>query len=385
MLKKFISGALTFFVIIASVFLLWLSVFDGLDVIEEKNSIPEKPHGTFTGFYYENLEDTEKIAYELIVEKIGQMPLKIRIPYLDDKGLSRVFEALIYENPEYIFLSDNCKVETNAFGKSYFLPQYIMTLSEYTEKLEELETVKNVVDIKTHGVTDAFEKEKIIHDYIIEKCDYVEKTGGDYSSIYGCLVKGSASCEGYAKAMKYLLDEVEIENYLVIGNTTDDNGTSQGHAWNIVQIDGKYYHLDVTWDDPIENSVENKYAYFNVTDEEISVTHDVEKRFLGKCINTEHNYYVNNSIYFTSFDSTTRNAVVSELIKQANRKNDIVSFRMSDENSLEEAEKELFELNGVYTLLSSANILSSENLSTDKVMYAIDEKHNIIVITDFLC
>lgn len=385
MLKKFISGALTLFVIILAFFLLWLSVFDGLDVIEEKNSIPEKPQGTFTGFYYENLEDTEKIAYELIAEKIEQMPLKIRIPYLDDEGLSRVFEALLYENPEYIFLSDKCKVETNAFGKSYFLPQYIITLSEYAEKLKDLEKIKEIVDIKTHGVSDDFDKEQIIHDYIIEKCEYVDKTGGDYSSVYGCLVNGEASCEGYAKAMKYLLDEADVENYIAIGNTTDEDGTSQGHAWNIVQIDGEYYHVDVTWDDPVESSVKNKYAYLNVTDEEITVTHDVEERFLGKCTSTEHNYYVNNSIYFTAFDSTTRNAIVSEIVKQANRKNNVVSFKMADGKLLDEAEKELFELKKIYSILSSANILSSENLLTDKVTYAIDENHNIIVITDFLC
>ena len=66
MLKKFFGGALTVFVIIAAVFLLWLSVFDGLDVIEEKNSIPEKPQGTFTGFYYENLGDTEKIVGQIL-------------------------------------------------------------------------------------------------------------------------------------------------------------------------------------------------------------------------------------------------------------------------------------------------------------------------------
>ncbi len=385
MLKKFFGGALTLFVIVAVIFLLWLSAFDGLDVIEEKNSIPEEPQGTFTGFYYENLEDTEKIAYELIVRKIEQMPYRIRIPYLDDEGLSDVFEALIYENPEYIFLSDKCKAETTVFGKSYFVPQYIMTVSEYRQKLQELDKIKEIVDIKTHGVSDAFEKEQIIHDYIIEKCEYVEKTGGSYSSVYGCLVNGSASCEGYAKAMKYLLDEAEVENYIITGNTDSEDGTFQGHAWNIVELDNEYYHVDVTWDDPVKDSVDNKYAYFNITDEEISVTHEIEERFLGRCTSTEHNYYVNNGIYFTSFDNTTRDAVVSELVRQTNQKNNILSFRMSDKVLLEKAEKELFEMNGIYEVLSSANILSNENLSTDKVTYAVDEKHNIIVITDFLC
>ena len=385
MLRKFFRGLFTLILITMALLLLWISVFDGFDVIEEKNSVPSEPGGGFTGFYYENLEDTEKIAYELIVEKIEQMPLKIRIPYLDDDELSDVFEALLYENPEYFFLSDKCKTETTSFGKSYFLPQYIMTFSEYNEKLNELENIKEIIEIKTERMQSDFEKEQIIHDYIIEKCEYVEKTGGNYSSVYGCLVNGEASCEGYAKATKLLLDEVGIENYVAVGTTENEDGVSEGHAWNITKVDGEFYHLDVTWDDPVEDSIENKYAYFNVNDDEISLTHDVEERFLGRCGNFSYNYYVKNLINFEKFDNSARNALISEFVKQANKKSNVVSFRMSDQQSLSEAAEELFELKGIYSVLSSAHLLANENLSTDKVVYGIDEKHNIIIITDFLC
>ena len=384
MLKKIFSGATTLFIIILAVFLLWLSAFDGLDVIEEKNSVPEKPQGTASGFYYENLGDTEKIAYELIVENIENMPSRIRVPYLDDEGLSKVFEALLYDNPQYFFLSDNCKAETTAFGKSYFVPQYIMSASEYVQKFQELEKIREIVEIKTDRISDKSKKEQIIHDYIVDKCTYVDIAGGECSSVYGCLVNGKASCEGYAKSMKYLLDDVGIKNYLATGTTESGDGTPQGHAWNIVEIDGKYYHVDATWDDPDENEVENKYAYFNVTDEEISVTHDAEKRFLGKCDATEHNYYVENGLYFSEYDKNMSDVITSELVKQANLKKDVISFKMSDEKVLKKAETELFEMNGIYSILMNAGILSDNVLSEDSISYAIDDKHNIIVITDFI-
>ena len=184
--------------------------------------------------------------------------------------------------------------------------------------------------------------------------------------------------------MKYLLDSCGLENYLAVGTTEDKNNEVQGHAWNIVKIDGEYYHLDATWDDTEEDSAPNRYAYFNITDDEIMITHDVEERFLGRCDAKDNNYYVRNFVFFTDYDSQTRSAVSSELAKQAMLGNNFVSFRMSDKETLEDAEEALFEMNGIYSILILADTMTSQPLSRDKVMYAIDEKHNIIIITDFM-
>lgn len=384
MIKKILCTAVTLFLGIALGFLLWLTAFDGAEKLGSDTSLPEKPSGTESGFYYENLDDTEKIAYELIMAEIENMPERIQIPQLDDEGLSDVFEALLYNNPEYFFLADNCKTETTSFGKCYFIPEYSMTSFEYVKDMTELEQVKNEVLGELEDFSDEFEKERIIHDYVTEKCEYIEKTGGTYSSLYGCLVKGQSSCEGYAKSMKYLLDECGIENYITVGTTQTESGEVQGHAWNIVKIDGNYYHLDSTWDDSAEDSAPNRYAYFNITDEEIMVTHNVEERFLGRCQASNDNYYVRNSIYFSAYDSELRSTVSSELAKQAILGNNFVSFRMSDKEALKEAEEELFEMNGIYSIIILADTMTSQSLSRDKVMYAIDEKHNIIIITDFI-
>lgn len=384
MIKKILCVTGTLFLGISLGFLLWLTAFDGAEKLRNDTSLPERPAGTESGFYYENLDDTEKIAYELIVSEIEGMPEKIQIPQLDEEGLSVVFEALLYDNPTYFFLSDNCKTETTRFGKCYFIPEYTMTIFEYMQDMKELEQVKDEVFGELEDIADEIEKERIIHDYVTEKCEYIEKTGGIYSSLYGCLVKGESSCEGYAKSMKYLLDSCGLENYLAVGTTEDKNKEVQGHAWNIVKIDGKYYHLDATWDDTEEDSAPNRYAYFNITDDEIMITHDVEERFLGRCDVNDNNYYVRNSIYFTDYDSQTRSAVSSELAKQAMLGNNFVSFRMSDKETLEDAEEALFEMNGIYSILILADTMTSQPLSRDKVMYAIDEKHNIIIITDFM-
>jgi len=146
-------------------------------------------------------------------------------------------------------------------------------IKEYYSKAKSI-----ISKIIKPGMTD-LQKEKAVHDYIVnntryDKINYNKGTVPDKSySPYGVLIKGTAICEGYAKATALLLNMAGIESMVVSGG---------GHAWNIVKIDGKYYHLDTTWDDPVSSSGENilRYDYFNLSDEEIGKDHFWDK---GNC------------------------------------------------------------------------------------------------------
>ena len=77
----------------------------------------------------------------------------------------------------------------------------------------------------------------------------------------------SCVCEGYAKAFKYLIDQMEIPCVMVIGQATNTNGQTENHAWNYVQIENNWYAIDCTWDDPVvigNGKVGNdvRYRYF---------------------------------------------------------------------------------------------------------------------------
>ncbi len=384
-LKDFLFAAGTLVLGIGLGIIVWLTAMNGAEKIKEKNSVSSVPSYIYSGFYYNRLEDDEKAAYEKIKEEIESMPEKIQIPILEDEeSLNDVFEALFYENPTYFFLSPNCQIETTSFGKCYFIPEYSISLLDYQEQKAELEKVRSTVLEKAANLTDDFEKELLAHDYIVNRCEYVEKTGGTYSSAYGCLVRGYASCEGYAKAMKYLLDEMGIENHLALGSAENNDNESVGHAWNTVKIDGNYYHIDATWDDPMDASVEKRYSYFNITDKEITKTHEPEERFLGLCTQDDENYYVKNGISFSSYDGDARNAITSELVRQVKLGNDAVSFKFTNKTALSDAKEALFEMNGIYSILLSANVLTDEVLTQDKVTYIIDEKYMIITFFDFI-
>ena len=80
-------------------------------------------------------------------------------------------------------------------------------------------------------------------------------------TVKGALLKKLCVCEGYAVAFRKLMSSYHIPCKLVHGRA---NGES--HAWNIVKLDGKWYHIDVTWDDPIVNGNNGNtnihYEYF---------------------------------------------------------------------------------------------------------------------------
>ena len=86
-------------------------------------------------------------------------------------------------------------------------------------------------------------------------------------NIYGALVNRECVCEGYAKSYKFLLNKAGIDCVIVIGKATNSQGQTENHSWNYVELDGNWYAVDVTWDDPVivgNGSLSNsaRYKYF---------------------------------------------------------------------------------------------------------------------------
>lgn len=138
-----------------------------------------------------------------------------------------------------------------------------------------------------------FEKELILHDYIVNNAKYntsyyEENTvPDDEHTAYGVMIKGTGVCSSYAKAMHKLLDMVGIESYFVSGNAG-----GEPHAWNIAKIQGRYYHLDLTWDDPIASDGSNilSHDYFNISDNMIAKDHSWHREEYPKSTSTLYSY-----------------------------------------------------------------------------------------------
>ncbi|MGE5630148.1 MAG: transglutaminase domain-containing protein [Caulobacteraceae bacterium] len=180
----------------------------------------------------------------------------------------------------------------------------------YDQPKEKLFSMKNQVKEKVDqvaksiikpGMTD-YEKEKTIHDYIIFNAKY-NKAGAEKNDVpfeehdaYGVLIKGIGVCDSYAEAFKMLLDKAGVESIIVIGDQKDGKDDNIGHAWNMVKLGGKYYHVDVTWDDREYDDGQNDltYDYFNLTDERMAKDHIWNTSDYPSCTSTDENYFYKN-------------------------------------------------------------------------------------------
>jgi hypothetical protein len=180
--------------------------------------------------------------------------------------------------------------------------EYKYSKDEFKKRLENVRAALKkaryvVANLITSGMGD-FEKELILHDYIVNNVRYdieneQKDTIPDYSfEEYGTLVLGVAVCEGYSRAMKLMCDLSGIECIIVTGSSIT-RGVQEGHAWNIVKIDGEYYHLDVTYDDPVTEDGSNAiiHDYFNLSDSEMALYCKWDTTAYPACTSTKNSYF----------------------------------------------------------------------------------------------
>ena len=127
-------------------------------------------------------------------------------------------------------------------------------LAYYDTAEQEAETDTKVKEIMTEIATDDlsdYEKIAAIHDYICENTEYepAEDSNDIRRTAYGALVEGKAVCQGYSAALYRLLLEAGIDNRIIFGTGVESGGIEGPHTWNIVELGGEYYYIDLTWDD----------------------------------------------------------------------------------------------------------------------------------------
>ena len=172
--------------------------------------------------------------------------------------------------------------------------------------------VNEIIKLINHDDTD-YNKIKTIHDYIINNTKYdVErnKTGSsNYSSqiAYGPAFEGFATCNGYTDLMAIILSKMGYKNFKISTSLFELSKDETGHIWNAVYIDGKWLHLDLTWDDPVstDNSDYLYHTYFLISTSELEAADSgqvaTKDHKFNHSIYTElKNWFTKNQFYFTN-------------------------------------------------------------------------------------
>ena len=266
-------------------------------------------------YFYNQLEEYSKTIYKAFETNKEEMKSGTKQIELGDsfssllsqangqellgKYYQSAIEAYTYDNPEVFYLSPNkmfLNIETTTRGNAVSYRVYINSgneanylTDEFTSKeqvesaIAQIEQVKN--QILQNATGDTYQDIKMVHDYLVDTISYDSSLSKPYIyNIYGALVEKLCVCEGYARSMKYLLDSLDIPCTIVIGKGTNSEGKTENHAWNYVEIEGKWYAIDATWDDPViigngTLSQSSKYRYFLKGSNEMAKDHTPSNTF----------------------------------------------------------------------------------------------------------
>lgn len=245
--------------------------------------------------YVSSLEQLESMLYEAMTER------RPRFEAVYTGGTSNMLDDMrgAFENvtasDDYLGFS----YTSTRYGYSGYTGNYSIyyDLTYLTSKEQEDFVDSRVDDILSEIVSpgmSSFEKELAIHDYIVKNVEY--DTSLEEHSAYAALAYGKTVCQGYSLLAYKMLEEAGVQARIVAGEE------SMNHAWNMANIDGEWYHCDLTWDDPLAD-VKNRtmYTYFNLSDEGISGDHFWDEAAYPDCTSEKYSY-INEVTYPVTMD-----------------------------------------------------------------------------------
>ncbi len=252
---------------------------------------------------YSQISNLKKEIYEMLDDAVknGKNVVDISDGYYTADTVSGAYFQFLADHPQYFYITDDIQyLVTEDDTVTKILIKY--TDGRTVDRFDDQGKLLNAADRKLiadrvnefnsmvddilmdipAGLSD-FELEKYLHDYLVDNLEYYRgeidfeiSPKPDYMTVYGGLKTGEGICQTYAKLMQYLC-------YCVGINASQVNGSSmegEAHLWNTVEIGGEWYHLDVTWDDPILTDGQTKdyrvYDQFNRNSVDIVSDHIIE-------------------------------------------------------------------------------------------------------------
>lgn len=213
-------------------------------------------------FHVKNYQNLLNVIYTILSNGTDEFT------FYCDESYSECMDDFDKVSHDQVLLStiNNMISPYNSYEKIYFKSTNYGMITMSVDKLyskdeiNQIETKMN--DFIANNINDsmnAYDKIKVFHDYLINNSIYdksraesIENGNDSHTSnshkAVGPLIDGISLCSGYSDAMKIYLDKLAITNYKV---------SNTNHIWNLVYLNDKWLHLDLTWDDPVTNTGEN--------------------------------------------------------------------------------------------------------------------------------
>lgn len=273
-------------VIIASIYLwVFYKAANKKDVVvayADINDYPVYDGRNVYEYWRSTLSEEQQILYEEIKESCLQFKEEFttQLDKLSSKEFQEVYIAVELDHPEIFWTNSYLTIKTLANDVN---TNRVITLY-YSYSLEEAKEVKSRIEGEYNEIIEEakkqdndFKKIRYVHDKLIEISEYKEYTEEEmasFQSIVSIFDTGDTVCAGYSYGFKFIMDQLGIKTICVHDISNED--TSKNHIWNMVELYGNWYNLDITWDNKMQSEGHIIYDYFLKDNDEFYTDHRMQ-------------------------------------------------------------------------------------------------------------
>lgn len=293
-IRYYVNGSLDF-----SVFSTYFQDVSSItSTFEEPIEVSEKELGEGYHYYYSTLSPEEKELYLQLYVICRDLMDYTAVSINDTTTINRIMEFMLLDNPQ-LFYIESWKTQTAVFGSDTRYCVRAVSSMDSSEILVAQKSIDAYTKICLSHLNDQmsdYEKALFLYEYIILHTEYV--TDAPHNQDLYSVVMGQSVCKGYTLAYQYLCNKLSIPCISITGRMEKE------HAWNLIQINGEWCHVDCTSGDDITTEKDLvDHSWFGINDSMILRSHQMNDsvRFPA-CDSLRNNYYYRNDLYFTSLD-----------------------------------------------------------------------------------
>lgn len=296
---------------------------------------------------YEQLTPQEKKAYEIFEKAFSSCAKSV-----DSSSISRnvdvmkVLQVALGDNPQVIYFNKTqIKVTSGLFGGKQLQFCGTYSSSQIRRMNQEIDNVVSSImeEISLLNPLSDYDKLMCIYEYLqnhvsydSKELEYTCKHGSSLNpashNAYGALIEKRAVCDGISAAFSLLAQEMGYSCTIVSGSAAFMTKGFSSHAWNLIRLGDKFYHIDATWDiNHFHQTNEYSYEYFCVNDDSINTDHNWDIKTTPPCKYEDLSFYIKSGCY-----ANTLSQIDEIFTRYAKSKTQVVRLKVSDRIAIPE-------------------------------------------------
>lgn len=278
---------------------------------------------SYERFYLQETPEEQRI-YREILDTYLHMKASQRVSSTDWHKICRINRYVQQDHPELFYMDINQGFVHDDHTEVEF--QLTEPLAEIDRTIRKMDTALTKLRGYTNKMSD-FEKELFVHHVIVREVDYLKKEDLPIYDAHSVFLHKAAVCAGISNTVALMLNYIGVKAFTVRGFTQGYGDEKPGrHRWNMVQIHGGFYHLDVTFDNTLSgHSAEEVLDYVNLTDEAIRRDHTPLDDQVFPAATRPMDYYSLKNLIFTPHSQQ----LTDFIIKTSREEPDYFSFKVN--------------------------------------------------------